>query len=72
MSDNFSSNLIYILLIIFLVRGYFVFKKERNLQLTRNEKITKVIPVNSDVMFAIILSITLLFAVNYFINFLLY
>ena len=71
-SSNFSSNLIYILLIVFLVRGYFVFKKERNLQLTRKEKITKVIPINSDVMFAITMSITLLFGVNYFINFLLY
>ena len=31
-SNNFSTYWIYILLIVFIIRAYFVFKKERNLQ----------------------------------------
>ena len=72
MSDSFSSYWIYILLIAFLIRAYFVFKKERGLQITREKEMIKAIPIHSDIIFSIILSAVILFAVNYFINFVLY
>ena len=72
MSNSFSSYWIYILLITFLIRAYFVFKKERGLQITREKKMIKVIPIHADIIFSIILSATILFSVYYFINFVLY
>ena len=71
-SANFSTYWIYILLIVFIVRAYFVFKKERILQKIRLEKIPKSIPNHSDVIFSIFLSIFILFTFNYFINYIMY
>ena len=35
---------------VFLVRAFFIFRKERNLQFQRVQNKTKCIPVNSDIM----------------------
>ena len=71
-SENISDYYIYILLIVFLIRAYFVFRKERNLQTWSNIKKTKVIPKTSDVIFVVIITFTILFSVNYFFNFVMY
>ena len=71
-SENISDYYIYILLIVFLIRAIFVFKKEKAFQLTTISKKTKVIPNNSDIVFAIFLTFLILFTVNYFLNFIMY
>ena len=71
-SENFSDYYIYILLIVFLIRAFFVFRKERILQVSSNNKKTKVIPKNSDHVFVILVTLTILFSVNYFLNFIMY
>ncbi len=71
-SESFSSYWIYILIIIFLIRAYFVFKKERDLQVIRKEKMIKAIPTHSDVVFVIAVSAVILFSINYLINFTMY
>ena len=71
-SNNFSTYWIYILLIIFTIRAYFVFKKERNLQKYQNNRFSKTIPKHSDIIFSILLSGFILFSFNYFVNFVLY
>jgi len=71
-SENISDYYIYILLIVFLIRAIFVFKKEKAFQLTTISKKTKVIPNNSDIVFTIFLTFLILFTVNYFINFIMY
>ena len=71
-SNNFSTYWIYILLIVFVIRAYFIFKKERNLQKTQKNRALKTIPKHSDVVFSILISGSILFSFNYFINFVLY
>ena len=71
-SKNISNYYIYILLIVFLIRAFFVFRKERILQVSRNDKKTKVIPKNSDHVFVILITLTILISVNYFIDFIMY
>lgn len=72
MSDLFSYYWAYILVFVFIVRAYFVFKKERNLQLNRKGSLTKVIPLNSSIVFTLLSSLIILVAINYFINSVLY
>ena len=71
-SNNFSTYWIYVLLIVFIIRAYFVFKKERNLQKIQNNRFSKTIPMHSDIIFSILISGFILFSFNYFINFVLY
>ena len=71
-SNNFSTYWIYILLIVFIIRAYFVFKKERNLQKFQNNRFSKTIPTHSDIIFSIFVSGFILFSFNYFVNFVLY
>ena len=71
-SNNFSTYWIYILLIVFIIRAYFVFKKERNLQKNQERSAAKVIPKHSEVIFSVLLSGIILFSINYFINYVLY
>jgi protease PrsW len=71
-SENISDYYIFILLIVFLIRAYFVFRKERSLQTWSNIKKTKVIPKTSDVIFVVTLTFVILFSVNYFFNFVMY
>ncbi len=71
-SENISDYYIYILLIVFLIRAYFVFRKERNLQTRSIVKKTKAIPKTSDVVFVVIVTFSILFSVNYFLNFVMY
>ena len=71
-SNNFSTYWIYIMLIVFVIRAYFVFKNERNLQKTQKNRALKTIPIHSDVVFSILISGLILFTFNYFINFILY
>ena len=71
-SENISDYYIFILLIVFLIRAYFIFRKERNSQTWSNIKKTKVIPKTSDVIFVVTLTFVILFSVNYFFNFVMY
>ena len=71
-SNNFSTYWIYILLIVFVIRAYFIFKKERNLQKTQKNRALKTIPKHSDVVFSILISGSILLSFNYFINFVFY
>ena len=71
-SESISDYYIFILLIVFLIRAYFVFRKERSLQTWSNIKKTKVIPKTSDVIFVVTLTFVILFSVNYFFNFVMY
>tara|TARA_B100000767_G_C19721745_1_gene517578 strand:+ start:671 stop:1486 length:816 start_codon:yes stop_codon:yes gene_type:complete len=71
-SENISDYYIFILLIVFLIRAHFVFRKERNLQTLSNIKKTKTIPKTSDVVFVVALTFVILFSVNYFFNFVMY
>ena len=71
-SENISDYYIFILLIVFLIRAYFIFRKERNSQTWSNIKKTKVIPKTSDIIFVVTLTFVILFSVNYFFNFVMY
>ena len=71
-SKNISDYYIYILLIVFLIRAIFIFKKERSLQTLVNIKKIKTIPKNSDIFFVIFLTFFILFSVNYLIEYTLY
>ena len=71
-SDSFSDYYIYILVLVFLVRAYFVFQNERNLQKTRVSKPLKVMPMNSQIVMTIFLSLFILMSANYFIDTILY
>lgn len=71
-SNSFSSYWAYILVFVFIVRAYFVFKKERNLQLNREKTLIKTIPQSSEVVFTLLSSLAILIAVNYFINSVMY
>jgi RsiW-degrading membrane proteinase PrsW (M82 family) len=70
-SKNISDFYVYILLIIFLIRAIFIFKKERQTQ-TLEIKRVKVIPKISDIIFVVSITLVLLFAANYFLDYVLY
>lgn len=71
-SHNISSWWIYILVGVFLVRAFFIFRKERNLQSQRVQNKTKCIPTNSDIVFVITTSIFILIITNYMLNIYMY
>ena len=67
-SKNISNWWIYILVGVFLVRGFFIFRKQRNLQSQKIRKKTKNIPINSEIFFVVIVSLFILITVNYMLN----
>ena len=67
-SNNISNWWIYILVGVFLVRGFFIFRKQRNLQSQKIRKKTKNIPINSEIFFVVISSLFILITVNYMLN----
>jgi len=67
-SNNISNWWIYILVGVFLVRGFFIFRKQRNLQSQKIRKKTKNIPINSEIAFVVISSLFILITVNYMLN----
>ena len=67
-SKNISYWWIYILVGVFLVRGFFIFRKQRNLQSQKIRKKTKNIPINSEIAFVVIVSLFILITVNYMLN----
>ena len=67
-SNNISNWWIYILVGVFLVRGFFIFRKQRNLQFQKTRKKTKYIPINSEIFFVVISSLFILITVNYMLN----
>ena len=71
-SKSISDFYIYILLIIFLVRAIFIFRKERQSQDFDKMKKVKVIPKTSDVIFVVFVTFVILFATNYFLDYVLY
>ena len=71
-SGNISDYYIFILLIVFSIRAYFIFRKERSLQTSSDIKKNKVIPKTSDVVFVVMVTFVILFSVNYFFNFVMY
>ena len=70
-SKSISDFYIYILLIVFLIRAIFIFKKERQFQSFESKKI-KVIPKTSDVIFVVFVIFVILFATNYSLDYALY
>ena len=71
-SENISDYYIYILVLVFLIRAVFIFRKERILQKEGNLKKAKYIPIHSDIFFVIFTTFLILFSVNYFIEKILY
>ena len=67
-SNNISNWWIYILVGVFLVRGFFIFRKQRNLQSQKIRKKTKNIPINNEIFFVVISSLFILITVNYMLN----
>jgi RsiW-degrading membrane proteinase PrsW (M82 family) len=67
-SNNISNWWIYILVGVFLVRAFFIFRKQRNLQSQKIRKKTKNIPINSEIFFVVIVSLFILITVNYMLN----
>ena len=76
MSENFTIQFmwIYILLGVFVVRAYFIFRKQRKLQVERgnSESREKFIPPAKDLAFTILVSGFLIIGVNYFLNMYMY
>ena len=72
MSESFAIKdyWIFILVGIFLIRAFFVFKKERKLQITRGEDAVhnKTLPITKDVVLTIIASGFLVVASSYLLN----
>ena len=71
-SHNISDWWIYILLVVFLIRAFFIFRKQRYLQSQGIRKKTKYIVANSDVIFVITSSLFILIITNYILNIYLY
>ena len=67
-SNNISNWWIYILVGVFLVRSFFIFRKQRNLQFQKIRKKNKYIPINSEIFFVVISSLFILITVNYILN----
>ena len=76
MSENFSiqSMWIYILLGVFIIRAYFVFRKQRRLQTERgnSENIEKFIPPAKEIAFTVLVSGFLVIGANYLLNMYMY
>jgi protease PrsW len=66
-SQSISDFYIYILLIIFLIRAIFIFRKERQLQNLKIKRI-KVIPKTSDIIFVVFITFVILISINYFLE----
>jgi len=71
-SHNISDWWIYILLLVFLIRAFFIFRKQRYLQSQGIRKKNKYIITNSDVLFVIMSSLFILIITNYILNIYLY
>ena len=67
-SKNISNYWIYILLVFFLIRISFIFKKQKKLQLEGRQTHVKAIPSNSDVIFSILTALMSLVVIYLFIN----
>ena len=67
-SNSISNWWIYILVGVFLVRGFFIFRKQRNLQSKKIKKKIKNIPINSEIFFVVISSLFILITANYMLN----
>lgn len=76
MSENFSIQFmwIYILIGMFVVRAYFIFRKQSKLQVERgnSESREKFIPPAKDIAFTVLVSGFLIIGVNYFLNMYMY
>jgi len=66
-SQSISDFYIYILLIIFLIRAIFIFRKERQLQNLKIKRI-KIIPKTSDIIFVVFITFVILISTNYFLE----
>ena len=71
-SESISDFYIYILLIIFLIRAFFVFSKERKNQVEYLGKKTKYFPKTSDIFFVVLVTFVILFTTNYFFDYVIY
>ena len=71
-SESISDYYIYILLIVFLIRAFFVFSKERKNQMINKNKKTKYLPKTSDIFFVVFVTFVILFSTNYFFDYAIY
>jgi len=71
-SEGISDYYIYILLVVFLIRAYFIFSKESKAQLINNNKKLKYLPRTSDIFFVVLVTSLILFVTNYFIDYAMY
>ena len=71
-SEGISDYYIYILLVVFLIRAYFIFSKESKAQLINNNKKAKYLPRTSDIFFVVLVTFLILFVTNYFIDYVMY
>jgi len=71
-SEGISDYYIYILLVVFLIRAYFIFSKESKAQLINNNKKVKYLPRTSDIFFVVLVTFLILFVTNYFIDYVMY
>lgn len=67
-SENISDAWIYLLIIFFLIRVFFIFKKQKKLQLENTGKHTKTIPPHSDIVFSLSFSLILLAIIYKLLN----
>ena len=71
-SESISDYYIYILLIVFLIRAFFVFSKVRKAQMINKNKKTKYLPKTSDIFFVVFVTFVILFSTNYFFDYAIY
>jgi RsiW-degrading membrane proteinase PrsW (M82 family) len=71
-SESISDYYIYILLVVFLIRAFFVFSNERKAQMINRNKKIKYLPKTSDIFFVVLVSFVILFATNYFFDYVIY
>jgi len=71
-SEGISDYYIYILLVVFLIRAYFIFSKESKAQLINNNKKVKYLTRTSDIFFVVLVTFLILFVTNYFIDYVMY
>ena len=71
-SESISDYYIYILLVVFLIRAFFVFSNERKAQMINKNKKIKYLPKTSDIFFVVLVIFVILFATNYFFDYVIY
>lgn len=71
-SESISDYYIYILLIVFSIRAFFVFSKESKAQILNKNKKMKYLPKSSDIFLVVILTFVILFSTNYFFEYAIY